>query len=214
MESLLETLGLLFFMFLVLAAAVEVILEIFRGVLEKFGVTWSKGKVSLEDALKLAREFAPDSKDLHAKLESVRAAAKQVAGKAKAQIESLDAIRDELAAAGARTDVIAGKLNAVAGEVNAELQKSERARIFALRFIAALVGCALAWWSDFHVFQILANDPKASQWIGELQGLQSPALNVLVGGMAAAAGSSYWHDKLDKVRSLKAAVAEAKKLGS
>jgi hypothetical protein len=31
-------------------------------------------------------------------------------------------------------------------------------------------------------------------------------------GLAAAAGSSYWHDKLSKVRNLKAASEQAKKL--
>jgi len=46
-------------MFLVLTAAVEVVLEVFRGILERLGITWAKGKVSLEAALKLAGEFAP-----------------------------------------------------------------------------------------------------------------------------------------------------------
>lgn len=75
MESLLAMLGLLFFLFLVLGASVEVILEVFRRLLEKFGVTWAKSKVSLDDALKRASEFAPDEKDLHTKLQAVKSAA-------------------------------------------------------------------------------------------------------------------------------------------
>ena len=56
MNSLLGVLGTLFFMFLILAATVEVILELFRGTLERFGITWAKGKVSLDDSLKLASD--------------------------------------------------------------------------------------------------------------------------------------------------------------
>lgn len=87
-------------------------------------------------------------------------------------------------------------------------------RIFILRPIAALIGCFLAWQSDFYVFQILAESPSAKQWLGMLKGLQSEWVNIVVGGLAAAAGSSYWHDQLDKVRSLKAVSAEMKKLGA
>lgn len=71
MDSLLGALGLLFFMFLVLAAAVEVILEMFRGTLERFGITWAAGKVSLDDALKLAAEFAPNDADVKAKADGL-----------------------------------------------------------------------------------------------------------------------------------------------
>lgn len=57
MDSLLGLLGMLFFMFLVLAAAVEVILEVLRGILEQFGLTWVKSKVSLDEALRLSSEL-------------------------------------------------------------------------------------------------------------------------------------------------------------
>lgn len=212
MEKLIATLGLLFFLFLVLAAAVEVILEMFRGVLERFGFTWPKGKVTLDEALALAREFAPDNKELYTKLEAVKTAAKQLADKAGEKLAALNAIEAEVEKAGVVPEKLAARLNQVAGSVQAELEKSERARIFTLRALAAMIGCVLAWQSEFYVFQILAADDSARAVIGNIKGLKSEFLNILVGGLAAAAGSSYWHDKLDKVRSLKGTMANVKKL--
>lgn len=205
MDKLLATLGLMFFLFLVLATAVEVILEVFRGVLEKFGITWTKGKVTLEEALRLSREFAPGNGDLAARLQSVQAVASQVTARAKDEIARLEQIRAGIGAAGVDTTAVSTELGRLAGLVKEHLAASERNRVFILRAIAALVGCALVYWADFHVFRILAADETARSLLGSLKGLQGELVNVTVGGIAAAAGSSYWHDMLDKVRSAKAA---------
>jgi hypothetical protein len=211
MENLIATLGLLFFLFLVLAAAVEVILETFRGFLERFGFTWPKGKVSLEEALALAKEFAPDSKELNTKFEAVRTAAAQLSQKSQAKLTALNDVKQHLTQAGVVPEKLAGELNRIAGEVKAEIEKSERARIFILRLISAGIGCWLAWQTEFYIFDILAKDPNVGTMFPKMVGLKNDIMNVLVGGMAAAAGSSYWHDKLDKVRSLKGAAENLKK---
>jgi hypothetical protein len=207
-------LGLLFFLFLVLGACVEVILEVFRGFLERFGVTWAKSKISLDESLKLASEFAPDEKDLHTKLQAVKSAALQIEEQAGDKIQSLNTIKNNLASAGTPVNEIAAEINAIASAVKEDLNKNDRKRIFILRTIAAIIGCFLAWQSDFYVFRILAESPSAKEWLGMLKGLKSEWVNIIVGGLAAAAGSSYWHDQLDKVRSLKAVSAEMKKLGA
>lgn len=214
MESLIALLGLLFFMFLVLSAAVETILEVFRGLLERVGLTWAKGKVSLDDALKLAAEFAPDEKDLNTKLQAVKSAAEQIQDKVPNQLTTLETLKQQLVAAGggAAMNVIAAEINGVAATVKKELEKSESRRVWLLRFIAAVIGCLLAWQAQFYVFQILANSPNAKEWLGTLQGLQAVWINILVGGLAAAAGSSYWHDQLDKIRNLKSASEQVKKI--
>lgn len=214
MESFLEMLGLLFFMFLVLGACVEVIIEVLRGILEKIGVTWAKSKVSLDEALKLASEFAPDEKDLHTKLQAVKSAALQLKTQAADKIQTLEQIKSKLADTGVSVDAVAAEINEVAANVKDDLRASDRTRMFILRTIAAVIACFLAWQSEFYVFQILAKSMAAEQYQGILQGLQAVWINVLVGGLAAAAGSSYWHDQLDKIRSLKAVSAEMKKLGS
>jgi hypothetical protein len=211
MNSLLGALGTLFFMFLVLAAAVEVILELFRGVLERFGITWARGKVSLDDALKLASEFAPNDSELNTRLQAVRSAAEQIKDDVPGELSALDSLKQKLTTVDpAGVNTLAGELNGVATSVKVRLEQSERQRIFILRALAAVVGCLLAWRTNFYVFQILASAPEAKDWLGSLKGLQSGWLNVLVGGLAAAAGSSYWHDQLDKIRNLKSVAQDLK----
>ncbi|OJT22337.1 hypothetical protein BO221_21320 [Archangium sp. Cb G35] len=201
----------MFFMFLILAAAVEVILDLFRGTLERFGITWAKGKVSLDDSLKLASEFAPNNTELNTRLQAVRSAAEQIKDKVPAEMTRLATLEQKLTAVDAAgVNAIAGELNGVAASIKLQLEQSERQRIFILRALAAVVGCLLAWRVNFYVFQILASSPEAKDWLSTLNGLQSDWLNVLVGGMAAAAGSSYWHDQLDKIRNIKSAVAGLK----
>jgi hypothetical protein len=215
MESLLAILGMLFFIFLILAAAVEVILEVFRGVLERFGITWVKGKISLEDALKFADQFAPGNSDLNIKLQAVKSAAEQISEKANVKLKVLDDIKTKLGESGVNMTELVSELNAVASSVKIELEKSERQRVFALRTLAAIIGCLLTWVSGFHVFKILAASPEAKGVLeGSLETLNYPWVNILVGGLAAAAGSSYWHDKLDRVRNLKSVAQELKKLAS
>jgi len=205
MESLLGLLGVLFFMFLVLAATVEAVLEVFRGLLERVGITWAKGKVTLDEALKLASEFAPDHADLNTKLQAVKSTAEQLKHTAKDKIKSLEVIKGKLQAAGANTSEIAGELNDLAASVKSDLEQSERRRVFVLRLIAAIVGCFLAYQADFYVFRMLAQTPGSKELLAGLSGLQEAWINILVGGLATAAGSSYWHDQLDKIRNLKSA---------
>src|SRR5262249_32953848 len=163
MESLIELLGTMFFMFLVLAAAVEVILEMFRGVLERVGITWAKGKFSLDEALRLSSEFAPDNKDLHTKIQAVKFAAQQLTKTAGKKIEELTQLQTDLAAAGANVNEIVVRLNDAANSVKNSLEDAERRRIFVLRFLAALIGAFLAWKSGFYVLQILASDTKVAK---------------------------------------------------
>jgi len=216
MEKLIALLGLLFFMFLVLAASVEVILEIFRGTLEIFGLKWAKGKTSLDDALKLATEFAPNNQELNTKLQAVKSAETQIAATASANKTALDAIGEKIKTLLPNQDAsaIAAEINAVAAKVKTDIEASESIRIFILRLIAAIIGCLLVYNADFYVFRMLATAPEAKEYLAALKGLQEEWVNIAVGGLAAAAGSSYWHDQLDKVRNLKAIVAETKKITS
>ena len=214
MDKVIALLGLMFFMFLVLSASVEVILEIFRGLLERFGITWAKGKISLDDALSLAAEFAPAQGDLTTKLQAVKSAASQIRDSSSAKLAAVEELKKQLSAAGANVSDIAAELNAVALGIKTQLEKEESQRVFVLRVSAALIGCYLAWYSHFYVFEFLAKSPDAKDFLGTLDSLQAPWINIVVGGFAAAAGSSYWHDQLDKVRNLKSAGNQFKKLAA
>jgi hypothetical protein len=218
MEILLTIIGTLFFLFLILAAATEVILEMFRGVFERFGLTWVKSRITLEEALKTSAEFAINTTTLSTKIEGVQAAANQL-GKSKAQIStSLATIRENLAALAptASSDALAAEIARVADQVKTELDGHERMKVWILRSAAAIIGCVLVAQSDFYAFRILflilAESPDAKDYLEGLKNLQGERINIFVGGFAAAAGSSYWHDQLDRIRSLKAAITEAKSL--
>jgi hypothetical protein len=215
MEDLLIVLGTLFFMPMVLATAVEAILEVFRGTLERYGVTWAKSKITLEEALDLASEFATDKSALATKLEAVKTTALQFRTTAKDHLAKLTRIRGELEVlqGSEPSGALVAQLNEVANQIKADLQSSERLKIFIMRFVAAAVGCLLVWSSDFYVFQILMVDDEGKRLASLLAGLQGKWINILVGGLAAAAGSSYWHDQMDRVRNLKSAITNAKTLG-
>jgi hypothetical protein len=215
MDAVLALLGLLFLMFLVLAASVETILETFRGTLEAIGITWARGKVSVEDALKLASEFAPDNADLTTKLQAVKNAAAQISNKASQELQDLNTIQANLNANLPSTPATAGaELNAVAASVKDKLEKNERLRIFALRAIAAILGFILVYYADFYVFRIIAQTPATKDLVANLPMLQEAWVNILIGGLAASAGSSYWHDQLDKIRNVKSAVQEVKRIAA
>lgn len=211
MEQLLATLGLLFALFLILAAAVEAALEMARGLLERIGITWLKGKSSLDDALKLAAELAPTSEYLTTKLAAIEAAAAQVKKLAVDKQNDFLQLKEKLLSATSTSpealDEISAEMNLVATFVKNKLESDERARVWILKLIATLLGFIFAWQTDFHVFQIIA---KSGKDFVDLQGLQNDWLNRIVGGVAAAAGSNYWHDQLDRVRSVKASFASAK----
>lgn len=214
MEPFLTLIGMLFFMFLVLSATVEVVLEVLRGTLERFGLIWAKSKISLDDALALSREFATDETKLSTKIEAVKAVAEQLGDKATEKITVLNQLKDNLGAASINVDVIAGELNALATSIKTDLNQNERTRVFIMRFLAAIIGCILCWQSQFYIFQILASAPESKEWFKTLDKLKDPWINIVVGGFAAAAGSSYWHDQLDKIRGLKAAAGTLKTLKS
>jgi len=214
MESFLGIIGLLFFMFLVLSAAVEVILESLRGMLELFGLTWLKSNVSLDNAIALSKEFAPGNAQLQAKIEALTTTAKQLGNRASDKIEALKRIKANLNTAGAES--IIEEINERVAAIKTDLDQRERRRVFIVRLLAAVIGCCLIGVSEFHVFEMLAKTPELKELVsgGTMKVLVNDNFNIFVGGLAAAAGSSYWHDQLDKVRALKSAAGNLKTLES
>lgn len=207
MESLIVLLGMLVFMFLVFSAAVEAVMEVFRGLLEHFGITWARSKLSLEDALSLSREFAPaNSPEWLAKVEALKTAAQQLETSVQERLHQLEQIRETLSKGDDGQDMAVGNMGKLALSIKTDLEQHRRKRTFITRFSTAIIGCLLTWQTDFYVFHILANAAESKTWFKELASLQSPFINILVGGLAASVGSSYWHDQLVKIRNLKNAV--------
>lgn len=61
------------------------------------------------------------------------------------------------------------------------------------------------WAAHFYILDILAQTISNLHisYLPPKGMLDNPFLNIIVGGVGAAAGSSYWHDQLDRVRDLK-----------
>lgn len=211
METLLAGIATLFALFLVMAAAIETVLEVFRGVLERLGFTVLKGGVSLDDALKISSEFVPPDSAAAVKVAALAGVARQTQKVSQERLDQLEALKNELekvAGAEPTANVIANVSQTVSA-VRTELDASERRRIFILRLISVVIGWFLAWSSGFDALHLAANS-VADQALQDWAGYTWPhAVGYVVTGVAAASGSSYWHDKLDKVRSLKGVLAQA-----
>lgn len=231
MDAFLGVLGLLFFMFLLLSAAVEAVLEVFRGTLEAIGIKMLKGKISIDDALKLSDEFAPGNTVLKAKAETLAFVAAQLGQKGEAlkksfkDLTAVAGIKPQIAVVPAQAGAnlpavpavaqaagpadgqvdsdVAQALSRLTAELKAKFDESEGRRIWMLRALSAAIGCVIVGLSDFEILTMLSQSPEMQKLVGNSPALKDPVLNVVVGGFAAAAGSSFWHDQLDKVRKMK-----------
>lgn len=212
MENWLAGFAAVFALFLVMAAAVEMLLEVFRGVLERFGITGLKGGVALDDALKISADFVPPDSAAAVKIAALAGVARQSQKVSATRIADLERLKNQLVdAGGTLTGDLIEEVSQSVSAVRGELDTSERKRLFLLRLISVGVGIALARWTQFDALHLGA---KSLENVGNLQFLEwfsgGPGWNgYIITGIAAASGSSYWHDQLDKVRSLKGAFAQA-----
>lgn len=204
MEEFLKQLGAVLAVFFLVSLAVETILESLRGVLAAVGIETLKSKKSLEEAMDEVAEFLPgDQKDV-ARFEALVSIVEKTTGQVKAVSDKIAEIRRDLITAVDRD----GKLKVVDREkewladlsapIRKMMEAKESNRIFALRIISAGIGVAIALIAKINVIALMM--PPGSE-------AQPPSLLLacLIVGLAAAGGSSFWHDQLDRVRSLKQA---------
>lgn len=211
-DTLLGAVGLLFVLFLVLAAAVETVLETFRGLLETVGIKVLKGGVSLDDAIKMAGDFVPDGSQASVRIGALAALARETAKVSADKVTELESVRDALVAAGGgAASGLAERVSTAVSQVKGELEANERHRVFLLRLFSALLGIALAWVAGFNAVHMAADAAKDIMLLAKLSTID-PVVDYIITGIAAASGSSYWHDQLDKVRKLKNVYAQAAKL--
>lgn len=211
MDEILAALGALFVIFLVLSAAVELVLEAFRGILEAFGFKILKGKVSLEDALKLTGEFANGNTALQAKAEAIKTVANQLGSSAKVvtaedleKIKTrLDAIKGNLKGTELDDAAAAAEMSGMAATVKSAVDDVEGRRVLILRFLSVLIGCVITAMSGIQILDVIRSSMGGSSATTGLGLLNSPTVNIIIGGLAASVGSSFWHDQLDRVRKAK-----------
>lgn len=217
MEELTRILGIVgayFAVLLVLSISVETILE---------PITWFKGlqkKISPDDALKDIKEWLPDDKNAAA-VASANAIAnltKEYEVKA-AEVsdrvgEIKDLANDTAQGLGINTQVneLQTKLAVHMAALRVKYNVNEKHRIVTLRTLSALIGIAIAIFLQIDSFSILGDlFPAAVQEVFH----SSPVAEyggMLLTGLAASAGSSFWHDQLGKVRASKEAVTRIEAL--
>lgn len=215
MESFLSVLGLLLACLLVISAAVEATLEMFRGVLERLGFTFLKGKTSVEDAVKIAKEMGGGGNAaLSVRLAAVESAVAQVSTLKAEKTKVIEDLKRDLAGvAGVAPEDLEARFATVLGDIKGRMDEDERSRVFLLKLLSILIGVGYVSFTGFNAVEIVVEGLKDSNLTllaSRFENLDTMFVNLFLGGIAAAAGSNYWHDALDRVRAAKEVLNAAK----
>jgi len=203
-------LGAYFAILLVLSVSVETLLEPF---------TWFRGlrkQASPDDVLQSVQEWLPEGSDEAVKVIAIQTFASQTKTNMEEVKKTVDALRED--AVKALTEMgLEAQVGTVQKDIALKLatlrQKhasTEKSRITTLRVVSALIGILIAFLMQINTFEILGvlfpDDVITSLKtpIGRIGGM-------LATGLAASAGSSFWHDMLGRVRNLKNLSEQTKK---
>ena len=210
-SAVIGVLGAYFAILLVLAVSVETILEpfsFFKG-LQK--------PVNPDDVLKSVQEWLPEGSGEAAKVVAIQTYAE----KTKTDLTELNAMAKQVTEQATETLKQMGlekQVNTAQKEIAIKLAtlreryaSSQKQRITILRSLSAIIGIILAFLLQINTFDILG-----SLFTDKLMGTLNTPLGyyggVILTGLAASAGSSFWHDMLGRVRNIKDTVKQVEKL--
>ncbi|MCC6569662.1 MAG: hypothetical protein IT315_10545 [Anaerolineales bacterium] len=198
----LGVLGAYFAILLVLSVSVETLLEPF---------TWFRGlrrQASPDDVLKSVQEWLPEGSEEAKKVVAIQTFASQTKTNMVEIDKTVKALRDDAVKA-LESMGLEEQVNSVQKDIALKLatlrQKhasAEKSRITTLRVVSAVIGVLIAFAMQINTFELLGvlfpDDVIASlnTRVGHIGGM-------LATGLAASAGSSFWHDMLGRVRNLK-----------
>lgn len=182
-------LGVYFALMAVLAVSVEAVISWL-----KIPIPWLQGRPSPKQALDEVKGWLSQD-EAKAHLGRVAALNKALAELGKTQISENTSIDD-----------IAQKV----GEATTLYVRQERSRRGLIRLIAILLGIGFAWLFQIDTLQMLAPLTTSVGSFAQTALGDSTAhlLGLVLSGVAASAGSSFWHDQSARLRQLKN-VAEA-----
>ena len=183
--AVIAVLGIYIALMSVLSVSVEAVIGWF-----KVPIPWLQGKPSPAVALKEVEAWLPY--DEQTQLE--------------ARIQALNKVLEALGQAQIKENLTGAQLAAKVGEVTTVYIKKERTRRAAIRALAVLVGIALAYIFQIDTLQILAPlSPEAPKlWQNALGTEGAHWAGLVLSGMAASAGSGFWHDQMARLRNAKA----------
>lgn len=223
LDSILGSLGVVIASILVVAAASESVLETFRGVLSSVGFTWLKSAVSLDDAIKEAQDMAKDNGAVLAKLAAVRKVAEGYSSFSKDKLDKFATLDAKLkAAAGPEfvaevADVL--QVNDWAAALKQRIEASEITRVVVLKVLVTAIAFAICHAANLDAVAMLQaafqTVPDNSAALADAAQKHHVVYRVeifgqIVTAVAAASGSAYWHDQLDRLRNLKDAASAMK----
>ena len=198
----LGVLGAYFAILLVLSVSVETILEPF---------SFLKGlqkKASPDDVLRAVQEWLPEGSNEAAKAVAIETYAE----KTKLDIAEINQTAKDVSTKAVQTLIDMGfesQVNTTQKEVAIKfstLQEkyaaSQKQRITILRTLSAVIGIIIAFALQINTFQILSALFSA-ETVQSLSGPFGQFGGIVLTGLAASAGSSFWHDMLGRVRNVK-----------
>ena len=210
-SAVMGVLGAYFAILLVLSVSVESILEpfsFFRG-LQK--------PVNPDDVLKSVQEWLPEGSGEAAKVVAIQTYAE----KTKLDLGELDAVAKQVTGKAVETLKQMGyesQVNSAQKEIAVKLAtlreryaSSQKQRITILRSLSAVIGIVLALLLQINTFDLLGS--LFSEEI--LRSLNTPIGHyggIVLTGLAASAGSSFWHDMLGRVRNIKDTIKQVEKI--
>jgi len=210
----LGVLGAYFAILLVLSVSVETLLEpissisIFKG-LQK--------TANPDDVLKDVQEWLPEGSDDAAKVVAIQAYAE----KAKIDLAELEKNAKSVAESAVKTlsemgydpqmDTIHQEVAIKFSALKEKYAASKKQRITILRTLSAVVGLAIAFALQLNSFDILGElfTPEVQASLNTPVGIIG---GIMLTGLAASAGSSFWHDMIGRVRNIKDTVQKVERV--
>lgn len=210
-SGVIGVLGAYFAILLVLSVSVETLLEPFSFIkgLQK--------KASPDDVLRAVEEWLPADSPEAAKAVAIET----YADKTKLDIAELNQIASDVSSKALQTLTDMGfesQVNTAQKEIAIKFSTlkekyaaSQKQRITILRTLSAAVGIFIAFSLQINTFQILGDlfspemQSALSTPIGQFGGM-------FLTGLAASAGSSFWHDMIGRARNLKDTVQKVERI--
>jgi len=202
LSEVLGVLGAYFAILLVLSVSVETLLEPFSF------LKFLRKQASPDEVLKSVKEWLPEGSEDSAKAIAIQTFTEQ----ANINVQKLDQKVYELRTAAERVlskmdesetlSAIHTELALRLATLRDQYTNTQRKRITWLRTLSAVIGIIIAFLLQINTFTILGSLFSADTMrslatpIGQYGGM-------IITGVAASAGSSFWHDMLGRVRNIK-----------
>jgi hypothetical protein len=182
----LAVIGIYFALMAVLSVSVEAVIGWF-----KIPIPWLQGKPSPSDVLNEVVGWLPADEEKAAR---ARVVALNKALRAIGEVEL-------------KEDASIADIVAKIGQATTRYVQQERVRRAVIRVMAVVFGVGFAWLFQIDTLQLLAPlaEPAQALWQETLGGNGAHVVGLVLSGMAASAGSSFWHDQSARLRQLKAA---------